>query len=72
MPYTFRRTESGHWVRSRPRQILANGTADFAFCVDNHDTTPNQSRSEYVAECGFCWLGSPHSSAIHAVKAAGK
>lgn len=54
------------WVRyPADGSRLADGTGSYAFCLSGADETPTVLGSDYDQGCGHCWLGSPHSQALH-------
>jgi hypothetical protein len=59
-----RRTSGGSWVR-HGAGVLSDGTPEYMFIVGPDDRSPYTPSSEYRSECGLCYLGAPHSVALH-------
>lgn len=54
-------------IRREPG-YLADGTPAYVHCVDDMDDTPHHMTypTGYDSRYGWCWLGAPHSEAMHA------
>ena len=58
------RTERGSWVRHGDG-IMSDGTPEYMFIAGPEDTSRYAKSADYRAECGLCYLGAPHSLALH-------
>lgn len=63
-------TRSGNgWIRPMPGEFLSGGGAAYLHAADREDTSP--AHAGYDPDCGWCWLGAPHTRAAHQVRVAG-
>jgi hypothetical protein len=67
---TFRRLpRDPGWVRYDRHQTADGPITETVHVTDGHDVSPTHSYSMtlggYNANCGWCWLGYPHSEAAH-------
>ena len=69
MPYTYHRSR----VASHVRYTRTEGKTDpYVHCTGPDDSSPRFTGKTNATECGWCYLGAPHTEAAHEEKRRGR